>query len=370
MNTSTPEYFAARTALLEKEKELTRLRDEIAAMRRELPRVKVEKAPSYIFDTTGGRKTLAELFGSMSQLIVYHFMYDESWDAPCNSCALWADGFSLVEEHLMARDADIVFVGHAPLPKLLDYTLKNLPPTTRIVSSNGSTFNIDFNVMKDSAKEEQFYNYKATKPPMSQYPGISVFQKDGDDIYLTYGTYGRGLEDLNVVYRLLDILPKGRDESGLKNTMEWVKHRKEYPHCKQESPSLVPEIVTSKGNDHVAWIEKAIECKVTFQYHIDEAKEILMHAMIEMHGGAVFLADVNAVKESVESPGTVFVTVADADKAYERMLAEGGKVVFPIADTFWGMRYGQVQDPFGTIWGVGAFLYPEDGHDDKRQKTE
>ena len=224
---SQDEWIKERKGLLEEEKEFTRLRDKLAKKRMSLPWVKVEK--EYQFDSEDGKKSLSDLFNGKSQLIIYHFMYGPDWgDEGCKSCSFWADNFNQIIIHLQQRDINMLCVSRGPLEKFLPFKRK-MGWTFEWVSSHGSTFNKDFHVTTFSDFGSE-YNYESRLTTNEQeWPGISVFYKGEDgNIYHTYSTYARGLEDLNLVYRYLDIVPKGRDEEGLTYGMEWVKHHYKY----------------------------------------------------------------------------------------------------------------------------------------------
>src|SRR6266478_5304462 len=152
------EWLAARRQLLEKEKAFTRARDELSHERRGLPWERVEK--TYVFDTPGGRETLADLFAGRSQLIVYHFMFAPDWEAGCKSCSFWADNFNGIVAHLAQRDVTFIAVSRAALPKLQAFASR-LGWTFKWVSSQGSDFNFDYNVSfraEELAREEVIYN--------------------------------------------------------------------------------------------------------------------------------------------------------------------------------------------------------------------
>jgi predicted dithiol-disulfide oxidoreductase (DUF899 family) len=225
---SHDEWIAARRRFLVKEKEFTRLRDELSRERRELPWEHVKK--EYVFEGEQGKETLAALFGKHNQLIVYHFMYAPDWEIGCRGCSFWADNFNGIVPHLNARDVSLVAVSRAPLQKL-QAQARRFNWTFKWVSSVGSDFNLDYNVSFPAealARGEVFYNYAAQKLDRTDMPGISAFFRDGDQIYHSYSAYARGLDMLNTAYHYLDIAPKGRDEDGLPFPMEWVKHRIAY----------------------------------------------------------------------------------------------------------------------------------------------
>jgi predicted dithiol-disulfide oxidoreductase (DUF899 family) len=226
---SEEEWIEARKALLAKEKEFTRGRDALSQARRDLPWVKVRK--DYVFDTTEGRKSLADLFEGRSQLVVYHFMFGPDWEKPCKSCSFWADNFNGIGEHLKARDVSFAAISRAPLAKLTA-TAKRLGWKFKWVSSAESDFNFDFGVSftKEAINSGEItYNFGRHKAFGDEMPGISVLFKDKDGtIYRTYSCYSRGLDMMNGAYQFLDLVPKGRDENGLPHTMAWVRLHDEY----------------------------------------------------------------------------------------------------------------------------------------------
>jgi predicted dithiol-disulfide oxidoreductase (DUF899 family) len=226
---SQEKWLQRRKELLSKEKELTRLRDRLNAERRELPWVRVEK--NYLFDAPGGKVSLKELFAGRSQLVIYHFMFGPDWNEGCPSCSFVSDHIDGALPHLAARDATMVMVSRAPLAKIEAFK-KRMGWRFTWVSSYGSDFNSDFRVSftKDEmAQGKVNYNYAMQEFPSEEAPGISVFYKDaGGDVFHTYSSYGRGLEQLVGTYMILDMVPKGRDEDKLGFTMEWVRHHDRY----------------------------------------------------------------------------------------------------------------------------------------------
>ena len=226
---SEAEWLAARKQHLTKEKEFTRLRDELSRQRRELPWEKVEK--QYVFDGPKGKETLGDLFDRRSQLIVYHFMFGPGWKEGCPSCSLLADHFDGAAIHLANRDVTLAVVSRATLAEIEGFK-KRMGWRFNWVSSFGSDFNRDYHV--SFAKDEMvngkvYYNYDMREFPSEEAPGASVFYKDGTgDIFHTYSTYERGLDILLGVYNFLDLVPKGRDEDGLAFTMSWVRHHDRY----------------------------------------------------------------------------------------------------------------------------------------------
>jgi predicted dithiol-disulfide oxidoreductase (DUF899 family) len=224
---SHEEWIAARTAFLAKEKELTRLRDELAKQRRELPWEAVTK--EYVFHGPKGKETLAELFDGRSQLIVYHFMFHPDDSAGCPHCSLRADGFDGIGVHLSQRDVTMVIVSRAPLAKLGAYQ-KRMGWRFKWVSSEGSDFNYDYFVSftpEEMANKSAFFNYRAQFPGRSEREGHSVFYKDAKgSLFHTYSAYDRGNEMLANHYHYLDLVPKGRDEAD--RGPYWVRRRDEY----------------------------------------------------------------------------------------------------------------------------------------------
>lgn len=225
---SRQEWIDARKELLTNEKELTRLRDNLARQRCELPWVKVTKP--YVFKDLDGPKSLSDLFAARGQLIVYHFMYGPDWDEGCPSCSFWADNFDGIPIHLAHRDATLVAISRAPYEKLASYC-RRMGWTFPWYSSYGSDFNFDYQVAYTPEQIESGnaeYNYRPTKV-LEELPGISVFYRDQlGDVYHTYSTYARGLDMLNGAYHYMDLLPKGRDEEELPWTMAWLRRHDQY----------------------------------------------------------------------------------------------------------------------------------------------
>jgi predicted dithiol-disulfide oxidoreductase (DUF899 family) len=223
------EWLVARKDLLTREKELTRLRDEVSRHRRELPWVKVGK--EYVFDGPDGKKTLADLFGRRSQLIVYHFMFGPDWEEGCKSCSYLADHFDGANWHLPHRDVAFAAISRAPLSKLEAYK-KRMGWRFVWLSSYGNDFNFDYHVSftkEDEENNEACYNYRKGEFVADELPGLSVFYKnENGDVFHTYSTYARGLDNLVGTYNFLDLVPKGRDEDDLGFTMEWVKRHDQY----------------------------------------------------------------------------------------------------------------------------------------------
>jgi len=223
------QWLEARKELLAKEKQFTRLRDELSEQRRALPWIKVDK--QYIFEGESGKQLLADLFEDRSQLIIYHFMYGTAWQEGCPSCSFWADNYNNIIVHLNQRDISFATISFGPLTELLKYK-KRMQWSFNWLSSSATDFNQDFQVSflaEDLKKQEVYYNYQTTNFPSSEAPGISVFYKDdAGDIFHSYSCYSRGLDMLNGAYNYMDLVPKGRDEAELSFSMGWLKRHDKY----------------------------------------------------------------------------------------------------------------------------------------------
>jgi predicted dithiol-disulfide oxidoreductase (DUF899 family) len=222
------EWLAARKKLLAKEKEFTRLRDELSRQRREMPWEKVEN--KYGFDGPNGKETLADLFGGRGQLIIYHFMFGPGWKEGCPSCSFLADSFDAATIHLAQRDTSFAVVSGATLAEIQAFQ-KRMGWKFRWFSSMGSDFNHDFQASvstEEAASGKAIYNYEPSNFPSEERPGLSVFFRRGGDVFHTYSAYARGLDMLLPTYNFLDLTPKGRDEEGLPWPMAWVRHHDRY----------------------------------------------------------------------------------------------------------------------------------------------
>jgi len=226
---SHADWVAARSEFLTKEKEFTRLRDELSRQRRALPWEKVEKR--YEFDSTEGKLTLSDLFDGRSQLIVYHFMLGPGWEAGCPSCSFLADHYDGATIHLANRDTTLVVVSRAPFAEIEAFK-KRMGWKFQWVSSFDSDFNFDYHVSftpEEKEGGEVQYNYTKTAFFSEEGPGTSVFAKDAaGEVFHTYSSYARGLDILVGTYNFLDLVPKGRDEDNLAFTMSWVRHHDRY----------------------------------------------------------------------------------------------------------------------------------------------
>jgi predicted dithiol-disulfide oxidoreductase (DUF899 family) len=226
---SPEQWTASRKQLLRKEKEFTKLRDELSRQRRELPWERVEK--DYVFEGPKGKQTLSDLFDGRSQLIVYHFMFGPGWESGCPSCSLLADHIDGSLVHLANRDVTLVVASRAPLLQIEAFR-ERMGWAFRWFSSLGSDFNRDYQVSFDKTATGQgkvYYNYDLTEFPSEEAPGASVFSKSRTgEIFHTYSAYQRGLDMLIGAYNYLDLAPKGRDEDALAFSMSWVRHHDRY----------------------------------------------------------------------------------------------------------------------------------------------
>jgi predicted dithiol-disulfide oxidoreductase (DUF899 family) len=241
------EWLAAREDLLKREKEHTRLGDDIARLRRDLPWVRVEK--DYRFDTDEGERSLAELFDGRSQLLVYHFMFGPRYEAGCPINSSIADSIDGVVPHLNARDATMILVSQAPIEKLQAYR-RRMGWSIPWVSASPGEFNVDLGFSQTEERSREAVarislpnrdidafppivesNARASGTDVVGYltesPGFSTFVKEGDDVYHAYSTTWRGLEFVMTYYPILDHAPKGRDE-GADDWQPWIRRHDEY----------------------------------------------------------------------------------------------------------------------------------------------
>lgn len=232
---SREEWLEARRALLLKEKEATHLRDKVNAERMALPWVKVDK--DYAFDTPAGRKSLSDLFDGRSQLLVYHFMLGPEWKAGCPGCSFLSDHVDGTLPHLNNHDVTWVAVSRAPLERIEAYK-KRMGWQFPWASSFGSDFNYDYHVSftpEDLARDKVVYNFTAIEPANAndELPGMSAFYKnEKGEVFHTYSSYARGLEEMVGTLMILDRAPKGRNEEG---TMDFIKRHDEYAPAQQAS---------------------------------------------------------------------------------------------------------------------------------------
>lgn len=227
-------WVAERKALLAREKQMSRLSDELARDRQKLPWVLVDKP--YVFDTPSGQRTLTDLFEGRHQLIVQHFMLAPGWEEGCVGCSFMADHVDGALPHMAARDLSFVAVSRAPLAEIERFK-RRMGWQFPWVSSFGNEFNFDFHVSfteEERQRGEVFYNYGMTAFPHEEAPGVSAFIRDEQgQVFHTYSTYGRGVELMMGAYDLIDIAPKGRDEAGLSHGMDWVRHHDRYDTAKK-----------------------------------------------------------------------------------------------------------------------------------------
>jgi predicted dithiol-disulfide oxidoreductase (DUF899 family) len=233
------QWLKARQALLAKEKELTRQRDALTRQRMALPWVKVDKP--YTFDTPAGKRSLADLFDGRTQLVVYHFMFSPAWDEGCPNCSYLMDHVDGALPHLNHRDITFTCISRAPLAKLEAFK-RRMGWKFNWASSAGTDFNFDYHVSltpEECSTGEMYYNFEKTSvPPFDEMPGLSVFAKDdAGDVYHTYSAYSRGLDAIVGTYQYLDLVPKGRDEDGLKHSMAWVRYHDRYDANYQVDPN-------------------------------------------------------------------------------------------------------------------------------------
>jgi predicted dithiol-disulfide oxidoreductase (DUF899 family) len=235
---SDTEWTEARLRLLAREKELTKLQDQVASERRALPWRRVAK--EYVFDTPEGPRTLAQLFAGRRQLIVQHFMFGPGWEQGCPSCSYMADHTDGMNIHLAHRDISFVAVSRAPLADLLRFR-ERMGWKFDWVSSYGSDFNFDFGVsftQQELASGEVAYNYRKGFFPAEEAPGLSVFcRDDAGTVFHTYSTFGRGVEVMMGAYRLMDLTPQGRNERDVFYKMEWVRHHDRYEPGQRFEPA-------------------------------------------------------------------------------------------------------------------------------------
>jgi predicted dithiol-disulfide oxidoreductase (DUF899 family) len=227
---SEEDWTRARKRLLAKEKEFTHARDALAAERRALPMTRVEK--EYVFEGPAGKATLADLFEGRRQLIVRHFMFDPEWDEGCPSCSFAADNVGHLA-HLHQKDTTFAAVSRAPLAKIEPFRAR-MGWTFPWYSAYGTDFNYDFHVTLDESVAPVEFNYRTRAELVAagldwftsgEQAGVSVFLRDGEDVFHTYSTYARGSDLLLGTYNHLDLTPLGRQED---HGQRWVRHHDSY----------------------------------------------------------------------------------------------------------------------------------------------
>lgn len=223
---SRDQWLEARRELLAQEKSATQQLAEVARLRRELPRVRVEQ--DYRFESDDGTVTLLDLFGKNRQLLIYHFMFGPGAEQGCVGCSFLADHIDGVNLHLPHHDVSFATVSRAPLADFRSFR-ERMGWKFPWVSSAGNDFNYDFGVSFTPEQIEQGtadYNYQQTGQVGAEMPGLSVFTRDDQgSVYHTYSTYARGLDMLLGTHSFLDLTPLGRNEQG---TMNWVRHHDKY----------------------------------------------------------------------------------------------------------------------------------------------
>jgi predicted dithiol-disulfide oxidoreductase (DUF899 family) len=236
------DWIEARRALLAKEKELTRLRDRLAEERRALPWLKIEKA--YVFDGPKGKVTLSQLFDGRSQLFIKHFMMGPGALTQCVGCSFEVDHVEGILAHLNNHDVTYAVVARAPIEEI-EAVKKRMGWNFPWVSSYHCDFNYDFDVSftrEQMSSGRALYNFGPAPEwaaGLEDLSGDSVFFKDGDgQIYLTYATFGRGGEDFLMAYKILDVMPKGREEDGPYHSLaDWVRPHDRYAHGGMVEPN-------------------------------------------------------------------------------------------------------------------------------------
>ncbi|QPC86920.1 DUF899 domain-containing protein [Mesorhizobium sp. NBSH29] len=227
---SKDRWAAAQKAHLQREKQLTRMRDSVNAERQKLPWRRLEK--TYEFLGPQGKTSLADLFDGRSQLIVQHFMFAPEWQEGCVGCSFLADHVDAARRHFEHKDLSFAAVSRAPLAKIENYR-RRLGWRFTWVSSEGSDFNFDFHVSfrpEELATGEVYYNYRMTENTSPDLPGVSTFYRnETGEIFHVSSNFGRGDELLIGAYNYLDLAPKGRDETGPSgNLMDWVRRNDQY----------------------------------------------------------------------------------------------------------------------------------------------
>jgi predicted dithiol-disulfide oxidoreductase (DUF899 family) len=244
---SREEWLVARKQLLTKEKEATRARDALNVERRRLPMVEIDK--DYVLTGRDGAVRLLDLFEGRRQLIVYHFMFDPSWDEGCPSCSLLVDNIGDLA-HLHARDTSLAVVSRAPLTKIEPFKTR-MGWTVPWYSSYDSDFNYDFHVTMDASVAPVEYNYRNGEELgrrgeswflQGEQPGVSVFLRDDARVFHTYSSYARGGDILLGTYNYLDLTPLGRQEDWEQPEgrsdgpfMWWVRHHDKYDTARSVS---------------------------------------------------------------------------------------------------------------------------------------
>lgn len=239
------QWLTERLALLEEEKEFTRRRDALAEKIRALPWVQVEK--NYTFDAPDAELSLADLFGDRSQLIVYCFMFDQTWSQGCMSCSFIADHYDRLHTHLLHRDISLVTVSRARIEKIEAFKAR-MGWTFPWVSAARTDFTRDYGVSftdQEIVDGSATYNHRPAMFPLREFPGLLIFTRDAaGSIFHTYSTFARGLDSFLTAYRFIEIAPKGRDEEPGRG-MAWLRHRDRYDRADFVVPWMEKPGVTS-----------------------------------------------------------------------------------------------------------------------------
>jgi len=226
---SRADWLIARREHLANEKALTRALDELREERRRLPWVRVDKP--YAFEGADGPVSLDDLFDGRSQLVVQHFMFAPDWEEGCMGCSFQADHVDAAWLHLAHHDVSFAAISRAPFPMLEAYR-RRMGWRFRWVSSHGSDFNFDFGVSfapDQIAAGVAAYNFGQSVPDMEELPGVSVFVREGGEVFHTYSSFARGPELLIGAYNYLDLTPFGRNETGARrNLADWVRRHDSY----------------------------------------------------------------------------------------------------------------------------------------------
>ncbi len=235
---SREDWIAERKRLLIEEKEFTRRRDALAEKRRSLPWVKIDK--QYEFDSPDGRVTLADLFRGRSQLWIQSVMQGPGQPLQCVGCAIGIDHIEGLLPHLDNHDVSYVAMARATMPELTSLK-QRMGWRVPFYSSYGSDFNYDFGVSlrpEDMQAGRAEYNYAPCAADIEDLPGDNVFYKDETgNIFHTYSCFSRGGEDFMTIYRLLEVTPKGRNESKERGMLDWVRPHNMYGKGGEVAPN-------------------------------------------------------------------------------------------------------------------------------------
>ena len=231
------QWLAARQQLRDREIELLQARDAVSEARRALPAVLVEK--DYVFDGPNGEAHLVDLFEGRRQLIIYHFMFDPSWNQGCKHCSFITDNIGH-PAHLHSRDTTIALVSRAPREKIVPFQ-QRMGWTLPWYSSYGSSFNYDFHTTLDEEVAPVEYDFRSKDTLLAdgepfytqgEQGGVSVFLREGQDVLHTYSAYGDKMELLNGTLNYLDLTPLGRQDAPGR---PWLRHHDRYKRNQPDS---------------------------------------------------------------------------------------------------------------------------------------